>query len=649
MANGDMQARLLLDSKDFDKKIDKSKKQVKGLGKETDKAGKGGGKSIGGISDSLGKMIPLAAIASAAMKTFQTGIAGSQTLTDMWGRTMYSLKAIWEEFAYSIMTWDWSAWENGFGGITAKAEALYDAVDKLNNVQLSAGFVQKEQQSIAKAAQTAARNTDLSAMERAAHLATSERAAEAILEAAAKEEEETLQAVYALIKSQNLPAGFPIEYITEEDILDAIRYHASHAATRKIGDYVNFPEYIATVKDSEDAMIADLESERAELEELFKTPMHYERRPTYDEVGRLDWVLVPVAEIKGLPTGFQQEYGYLPDDEEEAMHEKLYTRLYEGIDYDIDVVKKETDSLMDNLSAQAAGWALLEKLTSEELKQLVGWYYAIFDARNMANEINNTNQELHRTIRQALASEAALFDPLAADKMVGISFSNNVPEWRRWGKNAIEQYYDATANPAADIPKTIKALDAQKMSNTLFDNELLKIAKENKEALDGWAQGVGLLSDAFGRLGASIGGTTGEMLTFIGTILDATQQMLPLIAQIMAEKAARDTNATSAATEAAAKTLSAHAGIPFAGVALGVAAVGAIIAAIQSVPKFAEGGIVNRATLGIFGEAGPEAVMPLDKLEEYVTPRELRVTGDIKASGKELKVVLDNYSRVRNG
>lgn len=31
-------------------------------------------------------------------------------------------------------------------------------------------------------------------------------------------------------------------------------------------------------------------------------------------------------------------------------------------------------------------------------------------------------------------------------------------------------------------------------------------------------------------------------------------------------------------------------------------------------PMFAEGGVVNKATLGVFGEAGPEAVMPLDKL-----------------------------------
>lgn len=37
-------------------------------------------------------------------------------------------------------------------------------------------------------------------------------------------------------------------------------------------------------------------------------------------------------------------------------------------------------------------------------------------------------------------------------------------------------------------------------------------------------------------------------------------------------------------------------------------------ASVDDVPKFAKGGIVNRPTLGIFGEAGPEAIVPLGKL-----------------------------------
>ena len=139
------------------------------------------------------------------------------------------------------------------------------------------------------------------------------------------------------------------------------------------------------------------------------------------------------------------------------------------------------------------------------------------------------------------------------------------------------------------------------------------------------------------------------MLTFVGTVFDAIQAIIPFISYLYAESAAHDANTSAAAAEGASKAMSAYAGIPFAGIPLGLAAVAAIIAAVQSVPKFAEGGIVTSATLGVFGEAGPEAVMPLDKLEEFVSPRDLRVTGNIKASGKDLVVVIDNYNRVRNG
>jgi hypothetical protein len=37
----------------------------------------------------------------------------------------------------------------------------------------------------------------------------------------------------------------------------------------------------------------------------------------------------------------------------------------------------------------------------------------------------------------------------------------------------------------------------------------------------------------------------------------------------------------------------------------------------EYVPKFAEGGVVNKATLGVIGEAGPEAIVPLSGIEKY--------------------------------
>lgn len=87
-----------------------------------------------------------------------------------------------------------------------------------------------------------------------------------------------------------------------------------------------------------------------------------------------------------------------------------------------------------------------------------------------------------------------------------------------------------------------------------------------------------------------------------------------------AAAAATKTAETNANVSAAASgALAAHAGIPFVGIALGLAAVASIIAAMASLPKFAKGGIVSGPTLAMVGEyagasGNPEVIAPLDKL-----------------------------------
>jgi len=55
------------------------------------------------------------------------------------------------------------------------------------------------------------------------------------------------------------------------------------------------------------------------------------------------------------------------------------------------------------------------------------------------------------------------------------------------------------------------------------------------------------------------------------------------------------------------------------GTAGGGASFGDMFSQLLGIPKFAEGGVVSKPTLGVFGEAGPEAVMPLSKLGNVVS------------------------------
>jgi hypothetical protein len=82
-----------------------------------------------------------------------------------------------------------------------------------------------------------------------------------------------------------------------------------------------------------------------------------------------------------------------------------------------------------------------------------------------------------------------------------------------------------------------------------------------------------------------------------------------------------------------------------AGVAL--IALGTLVKAkVASVPKFAEGGIVTRPTLGLFGEAGPEAVIPLSKMNGMGGT--VNVEGRFTIQGRDLVAVVAKTNRSLN-
>lgn len=121
--------------------------------------------------------------------------------------------------------------------------------------------------------------------------------------------------------------------------------------------------------------------------------------------------------------------------------------------------------------------------------------------------------------------------------------------------------------------------------------------------------------------------------------------------------AARATAASAETTAdvagAAAKTMKAHAGIPFAGIAIGAGMVATLIGLMASLPKFADGGIAYGPTLGIFGEyAGaannPEVVAPLDRLKALIGDTGSGFGGRLEARlrGRDIVLALANETRI---
>lgn len=126
------------------------------------------------------------------------------------------------------------------------------------------------------------------------------------------------------------------------------------------------------------------------------------------------------------------------------------------------------------------------------------------------------------------------------------------------------------------------------------------------------------------------------------------------IAASTAKTAVKSTETNANVSAAASGAMAAYASIPFVGIALGLAAVAAIVAAMKSIPKFADGGIVSGPTLAMVGEyagasGNPEVIAPLDKLRSMLAPSQGYGSGDVnfRIKGRELVGIIEKENNIR--
>ena len=293
-------------------------------------------------------------------------------------------------------------------------------------------------------------------------------------------------------------------------------------------------------------------------------------------------------------------------------------------------------------------------------------------------EINDNIQILNEKLQDATAEEAAAINQqitawnakAEAIKNAGAAV-DNTPLWKEdastlqdIGDNIqilTDQLQTATVDEAALINQQIAAWNEKADAIRNAGKEAEKSAGSTGKALmQGWSgiKGIGSSIEGItsalqgngnawqtvvgivdGFLGLYQGFQT--VIQIIGTLTGVTNMLTAAkqseaiatatatttavtgAAQEMAASAAaaatKNVETTANVAAAASGAMAAHSGIPFVGIALGLAAVAAIIAAMASLPKFAKGGIVSGPTLAMVGEyagasGNPEVIAPLDKL-----------------------------------
>ena len=561
MAKGDIVAKLVLNSKDFDGKLAKSKKEIDSM--------KGmGSKVFGGMTTALKGFAVAAGAAVTVSEAFKAVIGSSQGLTDAWGRSLEATKTAFDNFVYSMANADFSSFNDGLSAMIDRAKEAYNAMDQLANTKMSANFVTTLDQSKYREAMSRARNKNLTREEREAALQEARGYLGTIQEAGAKLSADSEKALKAKFAAK---LGIGEEHITAQMIEDAFRVDARFSSD----------------------------------EERARTNAEYKRF------------------------------------KDQMTDARVYGQSWWGLNalYNPEYAKKLQDSAIEQYKGSAVKYLALERLSDKDLEADMQLYLQSVNAKNAAAEMTTSINEVGVSIANEAKAASAKLKAVAASPAT----HREVP---------MSMATIPGVETSTSLPKTI---EAKQMKHSSIDDMIAKgktdarLFEYDIKQMELAQKGAENLSAAFEQVGASIGGAAGKMLNFAGSIADAIATMAPFLAYLQAEQVQRKAVANAAMEQAAASAMASTAGIPFAGVALGAAAVASIIGVMKSLPMLAEGGVVTGPTVAMIGEAGKEAVIPLDKLNDFVdvAPREVRVRGEIKASGKDLVVTIDNYNKVR--
>ncbi len=282
-------------------------------------------------------------------------------------------------------------------------------------------------------------------------------------------------------------------------------------------------------------------------------------------------------------------------------------------------LKLEQRELIGNTRTQIA----LNKIAEDQRKRLSGINNPLKGSIKTSSPLDNNMTQSFNVLDSANVNKDNSFKlfQVYGDKMAYVGQMADIT------RNSIQDLLKIGYDPhSAQIQGLIKELKG-------YDKVLGNLTPKQNNLLSG----LGNIGSMMQSISGVIGEGAGKWLQWGANLLNVISQAIPAIMGLIGIKATEtaitqaDTNAKVA--NAAAGAMSAHAGIPFAGVALGLAAVGSIIGAMMSIPKFANGAIVSGPTMALVGEyAGasnnPEVIAPLNKLRSLIQPS--GIGGDVR-------------------
>lgn len=310
---------------------------------------------------------------------------------------------------------------------------------------------------------------------------------------------------------------------------------------------------------------------------------------------------------------------------------KTYKEMEQRLKAIRSVINDETAIQTDIIEKQSQ----LNALKRDEKAQMT--IIANLDRRSLSNANKEIkNQEKTKKAKSVELDEKWLNDDVYEELPAYIAKQNEeFSKLTRTYTFGVDEIISANLAAHASTVEFLSTWDKGKLADGML-NSIGSINSSLSSVYD-TMKGIGDLDNPFKVFDALINTATnvknvvdtmqslGTMMRTIGAINKA--ETANAIAMDQAKIASNQAETASSVGAASAETMAAHASIPFAGIAIATAAIGAMIAVLAStknkVPKFANGGIISGPTLGLMGEYSgaannPEVVAPLDKLRNLI-------------------------------
>lgn len=454
---------------------------------------------------------------------------------------------------------------------------------------------------------------------------------------------------------------------------------ATGALTKTVDEYTKALINSAITKGFVDE-IATIAKEVSKSDEIIRKS-RLKVAQTTEETNRLEKLLAETRKGPQVQTGFQDtrvitarkaqaqaenelsaanEKSTKLLEQEAVLRDNLNKAVAEGLkfkDLDTDKTKKEEDALKKRLEA-------LEKIkaATKDATALVGIQESIFE---LQVKIAIRDQGKNKLSKSELDQQIQGFNKELQD-----AFNKQAIELEAIPKVRFSDVKRAEISFEEIQSKIAKAtgLDKKIPIKTQFEVEALFNGKEFAEKAELVRQQVAAVIDTLARgiqdaiiqgsevIGAAFAGLfNGEG---VGSALaKAAQGLLGIVGGVLQEVGKQiiiTSNLVKILKQAIGKLFGP--GGEAIGLAVGATliATGALLKNIKfDVPKLAQGGIATGPTLGIFGEAGKEAIIPLDRLPDLIGKLNVNNTanvvlnGNLRISGTDLALALEKVDNRR--